>query len=469
MASASAAQGGSRSSGSALIYIFGALGGLNWGYDTGVISAAVLFMDDDLGMSSFMTGFVVSVLIIGAMIGAAVGGRLNERYGRWKTLLVTAIIFTIGPLGFFFATNVGIVIGARFTLGLSAGLAAVTLPVYLSEIAPTRVRGAVTAFYNFAIVTGQFMGFIVGAALAGFEAWRWMLGLAIIPSILFFIGLFFIWESPRWLVKQHREEEAWRVLRYDRTEEEARHELAEIKEIERIEAEEDSADWRELLAPWVRPILIVGIGLAILQQIMGINTIIYYAPTTLTNVGFGAQGASIANVAIGVMNIIAGLFAIYYADRLGRRPLLLFGAIGTTLALAVLSLTSLLAPAPSGIGPVGITTLACLALYILFFQATWGPMVWVMLGEIFPLSIRGAGTGIAIFLLWSANFVVALTFPPLLEVLGVGWLFGIFAAICFAALIFVWALVPETKNRSLEEIEADLRGTRLQEAEAQRV
>lgn len=469
MSSASAAQGGSRRGGSSLIYIFGALGGLNWGYDTGVVSAAILFMDRELNMSSFMTGFVVSVLIIGAMIGAAVGGRLNERYGRWKTLLVTAIIFTIGPLGFFFATNVEIVILSRFTLGLSAGLAAVTLPVYLSEIAPTRVRGAVTAFYNFAIVTGQFMGFLVGAALAGFEAWRWMLGLAIVPSILFFIGLFFIWESPRWLVKQHREEEAWRVLRYDRTEEEARNELAEIEEINRIEEEEDSTDWRELLAPWVRPILIVGIGLAILQQIMGINTIIYYAPTTLTNVGFEAQGASIANVAIGVMNIIAGLFAIRYADRLGRKPLLLFGAIGTTLALGVLSLTSLLTPAPSGIGPVGIITLACLALYILFFQATWGPMVWVMLGEIFPLSVRGAGTGFAIFLLWSANFLVALTFPPLLSALGVGWLFGIFALICLGAALFTWFLVPETKGRSLEEIEADLRGKQLQHAEEQRV
>lgn len=469
MSSASAAQGGSRRSGSSLIYIFGALGGLNWGYDTGVVSAAILFMDQELNLSTFMTGFVVSVLIIGAMIGAAVGGRLNERLGRWKTLLITAIIFTIGPLGFFFATNVEIVILSRFTLGLSAGLAAVTLPVYLSEIAPTRVRGAVTASYNFAIVTGQFMGFIVGAALAGFEAWRWMLGLAIVPSILFFIGLFFIWESPRWLVKQHREEEAWQVLRYDRTEEEARGELDDIKEIERIEEEEGSSDWRELLAPWVRPILIVGIGLAILQQIMGINTIIYYTPTTLTNVGFGAQGASIANIAIGVMNIIAGLFAIRYADRLGRRPLLLFGAIGTTLSLALLSITALISPQPTSIGPVGIITLACLAAYILFFQASWGPMVWVMLGEIFPLGVRGAATGLAIFLLWSANFLVATTFPPLLATLGVGLLFGIFALICFSALLFTWFLVPETKNKSLEQIEAGLRGKQLQDRETERV
>lgn len=446
-----------RGSGSKFIYLFGALGGLNWGYDTGVIGAAILFMNDDFGLTPFTTGVVVSALILGAMIGAAVGGRLNDRLGRWRTLLITAIIFTIGPFGLAFAPNVEIIVFSRFVLGLSAGLAAVTLPVYLSEIAPRQVRGAVTAFYNFAIVSGQFMGFVVGASLAGFEAWRWMLGLAVVPSLLFFAGLFFIWESPRWLVKQHREREALDVLRYDRDEETARRELDEIKEIERVEEEEGSADWRAILAPWVRPILVVGIGLALFQQFMGINTIIYYAPTTLTDVGFGDQAATIANVGIGAMNIVAGLIAIYYADRLGRKALLLIGAVGTTLSLGVLAGTNLLLPTPEGIGPVGITTMLSMAVYIVMFQASWGPMVWVMLGEIFPLGVRAAAMGLATFLLWGANFVVALTFPPLLAALGVGWLFAIFALICFAALIFVWKLVPETKNRSLEEIEADLR------------
>lgn len=455
MASSSAGGGGSRRS--ALIYIFGALGGLNWGYDTGVIGAALLFMNDDFGLTPFTTGVVVSALIIGAMIGAAAGGRLNDRLGRWKTLLITAIIFTIGPFGLAFAPNVETIVLSRFVLGLSAGLAAVTLPVYLSEIAPRQVRGAVTAFYNFAIVSGQFMGFVVGASLASLEAWRWMLGLAVVPSILFFIGLFFIWESPRWLVKQRREREAWEILRYDRDEETARRELDEIKEIERIEAEEDSNDWRELLAPWVRPILIVGVGLALFQQFMGINTIIYYAPITLVDVGFGATGATIANVGIGAMNIVAGLIAIRYADRLGRKPLLLVGAVGTTVSLGVLAATNLLLPAPEGIGFVGITTMLSMALYIVMFQASWGPMVWVMLGEIFPLGVRAAAMGLATFLLWGANFIVALSFPPLLAALGVGWLFAIFAFICFAAFVFVWFLVPETKNRSLEEIESDLR------------
>jgi sugar porter (SP) family MFS transporter len=405
-----------------------------------------------------MSGFIVSALIIGAVIGAAAGGRLNDRLGRWNVLMITAVIFTIGPFGLAFAPNVEVLVASRFVLGLSAGLAAVTLPVYLSEIAPVRIRGAVTAFYALAIVTGQFIGFVVGALLAQYEAWRWMLGLAVVPSILFLVGLFFIWESPRWLVRQHREEEAWQVLRYDRDEESARQELDEIKEIERIEEEEGVSTWRELLAPWVRPVLIVGIGIAVLQQIMGINTIIYYTPTTLTNVGFGNEAAIIANVAIGVLNIVAVLLAIRYADRLGRRPLLLIGAIGTTLSLGILAATSLIAPEPTGVGPVGIITLICLGMYIFFFQGSWGSIVWVLLGEIFPLGVRGAAMGIATVLLWSANFVVALTFPPLLEALGVGGLFAIYTFICLAAVLFTWLLVPETKGRSLEQIESDLRG-----------
>ena len=456
---------GTRGGGSSLIYIFGALGGLNWGYDTGVIAAALLYLREDFNLTPFVEGWIVSALIVGAMIGAAVGGRMNDAFGRWKVLMLTAIIFTIGPFGLAFAPNVEVLIGSRFVLGLSAGLAAVTLPVYLSEIAPARIRGAVTAFYALAIVTGQFIGFVVGAALAQAEAWRWMLGLAVVPSVLFLAGLFFIWETPRWLVQKHREQEAWEVLRYDRTEEEARQELEEIKEMERIEEEEGVAGLREFLAPWVRPILIVGVGLALLQQFMGINTIIYYTPTTLTRVGFEDQGAVIANVGIGVFNIIAVLLAIRYADRLGRKPLLLIGAIATTICLGVLAITSLTAGEITDVGPVAIITLICLGAYIFFFQGSWGSIVWVMLGEIFPLGIRATAMGVATVLLWGANFVVALTFPPLLEALGVGGLFLIYTFICFGAILFVWFLVPETKGKSLEQIEQDLRAAQGVEAE----
>ncbi len=448
-----------RGRGSKIIYLFGALGGLNWGYDTGVVSAAILYINRDFDLSPVWSGWIVTALIAGAVIGAAFGGRLSDKYGRWKILMATAVVFCIAPIGMALAPTADILVLFRFVVGLGAGLAAVTLPVYLSEIAPARVRGSVTAFYALAIVTGQFMGFIVGVLLAPAESWRWMLGLSVVPSLMFLAGLFLIWETPRWLVKKHRVDEAHEILLYDRTEDEAHAELADIQRIERAEEEAGPQNLRMLLQPWVRPALIVGIGLAGLQQVMGINTIIYYTPTTLTNVGFTEYGAVVANLSIGVMNILAVLVAVRYADRWGRKPLLLTGAIGTMVSLGVLAVTNLLLPEPEGLGVVGIVTLVCMSLYIFLFQMSWGSIVWVMLGEIFPLGVRAAAMGLATVALWFANGIVSFAFPPLLAAVGVGWLFAGFAVICLGALMFTWKIVPETKGKSLEQIETEFRDT----------
>lgn len=444
-----------------LIYIFGALGGLNWGYDTGVISAALVYLRRDFDLTSWSEGWVVTGLIIGAVFGAAVGGRMSDKYGRWKVLMVTAVVFIIAPLGMAFAPNTEVLFISRLVVGVGAGLAAVTLPVYLSEIAPRKIRGKVTALYTLAIVSGQFLGFVIGLAFAPLESWRWMLGLSVVPSILFAIGLAFIWETPRWLVRNGREDEAHEVLRYDRTPEEAQRELAEIHAVQKAEEEAGGGGLRALARSWVRPILYIGLGLAVFQQIMGINTIIYYAPTTLQNVGFTDQAAIASNLIIGLMNVLAIGLALRYADRWGRKPLLIAGAIGTCLSLAILAAVNLLLPAPDGMGPVGIITLTCMAIYIFMFQMSWGSMVWVLLGEIFPLGVRAAAMGIATTALWFANGVVALGFPPLLEAVGVGWLFAGFALICLAALYFTVKAVPETKGRSLEEIEEQFKTTAI--------
>ncbi|GAA3287228.1 sugar porter family MFS transporter [Nesterenkonia halobia] len=442
-----------------LIYLFGALGGLNWGYDTGVISAALIYLREEFQMDSWTEGWVVTGLILGAIVGAAVGGRMSDKFGRWKVLMATAVTFIIAPLGMAAAPTTEVLFIFRVIVGLGAGLAAVTLPVYLSEIAPARIRGKVTAFYALAIVSGQFLGFIIGLAFAPMESWRWMLGLSVVPSVLFTIGLFFIWETPRWLVKKGREDEAKQVLLYDRTEEEASAELQEIHVIQQAEEAAGAQNLKALLQAWVRPILVVGLGLAILQQIMGINSIIYYAPTTLQNVGFSDQAAVASNLIIGIMNILAVWLALTYADRWGRKPLLIAGAVGTCLSLGVLAFTNLVLPEPDGFGLVGIVTLVCMAVYIFMFQASWGSMVWVMLGEIFPLGIRAAAMGVATTALWVGNGIVSLGFPPVLEAVGVGWLFTGFAVICLGALIFTWRRVPETKGRSLEEIESTFRNT----------
>lgn len=444
-----------KSRGSVLIYIFGALGGLNWGYDTGVIGAAMLYINPEFNLGPWGAAWVVSFLIVGALFGAAVGGRFSDKWGRRKVLLLTAVIFCVGPVGMALAPTATMLMFFRFVIGLGAGLAAVVLPVYLSEIAPYRVRGAVTAFYALAIVAGQFIGFLIGALYSASGDWRMMLGLSLVPSVAFLIGLLVIWETPRWLVQKGRIDEAREALLKDRSPEEAEAELKGI--IRAHEAEHGASAWEEMREAWVKPILVVGLGLAVFQQFMGINTIMYYAPITLVQVGFEESGAVIANVGVGVMNIIAVILAIKFADGWGRRPLLLLGAAGAVVSLGILAITNLALPEPEGLGTVGIVTMLCMFAYIFLFQMSWGSIVWVVLGEIFPLGIRGVAMGIATWLLWFANAVVALLFPPLLASLGVGLLFAIFAVICCVAYVFTWFMLPETKGKSLEEIEDQFR------------
>lgn len=436
-----------------LVYFFGALGGLLFGYDTGVIAGAILFINKDLGLSPFMSGLVVSSLLVGAMVGAAFAGPIADATGRRKLVLVAAVVFAVGAIGAALATSAGMLVLFRVVLGLAVGAASLIVPLYLAEVAPTEIRGAVASLNQLMIVTGILIAYIANSALAGAEAWRWMIGLAVVPSALLFLGMLFMPETPRWLVSKDREEEAREVLR--RTRDEVAVE-AEMNDIKRVESQEEGG-LGELLASWVRPALLVGMGLAIFQQIIGINTIVYYAPTTLTNVGFGNSAAILANAGIGVINVTMTLVAIRFIDRVGRKPLLLVGAAGMALSLGILGLTSLLLPEPSGVGLVGIVTLVCLALFIAAFAVSWGPIVWVMLGEIFPLKIRGSAMAVATVLLWGANFVVSLSFPVLLEALGLGWLFLGYALIGLAALLFVRYFVTETKGRSLEKIESDLR------------
>src|SRR5215218_9258504 len=435
------------------VYFFGSLGGLLFGYDTGVISGAILFITEELGLTPFLEGLVVASLLLGAAVGAASAGPLSDRLGRRNIIIIAAILFSIGAFGAALAPNVGILVLFRIVLGLAVGAAALTVPLYLSEIAPTQIRGAISSLNQLNIVVGILLAYIVNALLANAEAWRWMLGLAAVPSLVLLIGMFFLPETPRWLVSQDRDDDARDVLRQSRNEEETEREIREIREVE----EQEEGGLSELTASWVRPALVVAIGLAVFQQIIGINTIIYYAPTTLTNVGYGAAAAIYANLIIGVVNVLMTLVAIWIIDRVGRKPLLLTGLVGMVASLTVLGLSTLLLSEPSSpTDAVAIITLLCLAGFIISFAATWGPTVWVMLPEVLPLRIRGTAMGVAIFLHWIANFIVSQTFPSLLASLGPGPVFLGYAVVAVVAFIFVRAFVTETKGRSLEEIEADL-------------
>jgi sugar porter (SP) family MFS transporter len=396
---------------------------------------------------------VVASLLLGAAVGAASAGPLSDRLGRRNLVIIAAILFTFGAIGAALSPNVAVLVLFRVVLGLAVGTAALVVPLYLSEIAPTEIRGAISSLNQLNIVVGILLAFIVNALLANAEAWRWMLGLAAIPSLVLLIGMFFLPETPRWLVSQDRDEDARDVLRRSRNEEETEKEIQDIREVE----EQEEGGLRELTASWVRPALIVAIGLAVFQQIIGINTIIYYAPTTLTNVGYGAAAAIYANLIIGVVNVLMTLVAIWIIDRVGRKPLLLVGLVGMVASLTILGLSTLLLSEPSSpTDAVAVITLLCLAGFIISFAATWGPTVWVMLPEVLPLRIRGTAMGVAIFLHWIANFLVSQTFPSLLASVGPGPVFLGYAVIGVLAFVFVSAFVTETKGRSLEEIEAEL-------------
>ena len=439
-----------------MIYFFGALGGVLFGYDTGVISGALLFIPNDFKLTPFLQGAIVAGLLLGAMIGAAFAGRLSDRLGRRRLIIIAAVVFTGGALLAAFAPTVWVLIAARVIIGLAVGSAALVVPLYLSEIAPTEVRGAVTSLNQLMIVCGILAAFIVNAILASSGDWRLMLGLAAVPSVVLLVGMLFMPETPRYLVHTGEEETAHAVLEELPGDERPEERIEEIREVDSEEQGEVglAALWQ---AKWVRPALLIATGLAVFQQLVGINTIIYYAPTTLTNVGFAKTSAIYANLIIGVINVGLTVVAIKLIDRVGRRPMLFAGVVGMVVSLLVLGISLSALPTPHHPGdPAAIITLVCLATFIAAFAATWGPVVWVMIPEVLPLSVRGTAMGVAVFGNWAANFAVSQTFPPLLNALGPGPVFLGYAALGLLAGVFVKALVTETKGRSLEEIEADL-------------
>ena len=428
-----------------------ALGGLLFGYDIGIISGALLFIKNDFPLTPFLTGVVVSSILLGAVIGAGASGGLGDRLGRRKVVLIAAVIFAAGAVGMALSPNVGVLIFFRVFAGLAVGAASALVPTYISEISPTDLRGSLSSVFQLAITLGILLAYLVDFALAGAEAWRWMLGLAAAPAVVLFVGMYLVPETPRWLIKNGLMDEARAVLRRSRGREDVEGEIEEIREVER---EESKTEVRELLSPWVRPMLVVGVGLAMLQQFSGINTIIYYAPRIINHTGIGASTSILATVGIGVVNVLFTLVAIWLIDKLGRKKLLLFGLTGMTIGTIVLGLGFVL---PSLSGIVSWVTLGAMLLYIASFAASFGPIVWVMLPEIFPLQVRGSGVGASSLSNWVANFIVALLFPVLIAALGQTPVFWGLGAICVLSMIFIYFVVPETMGRSLEEIEGALR------------
>ncbi len=436
-----------------LIAFIAALGGLLFGYDTGVISGALPFLKDAFHLTPLMQGVLTSSALAGAAAGAMVAGGFSDKFGRKSVILVVAVIFFAGAIISAIATVLSVLVIGRVLVGIGIGVASMLTPLYLAETSPPAQRGALVSLNQLMITVGILVSYLVGYLLAQGEGWRWMLGLGALPGLVLFVGMLPLPESPRWLAGLGRVEDARASLRTLRRDAGAAdEELAQLRtDLQREAREKRRAHLKE--ARLDRP-MIIGVGLAIFQQVTGINTVIYFAPAIFKAAGLGSTSATIlATAGIGAVNVLMTLVAIRLIDRAGRRALLLTGLAGMTAALVVLGLGFMIGV--GGGGALGWVTALSLAAYVGFFAIGLGPVFWLLIAEIFPLATRGRGTSSATFANWASNLVVALTFLLLIDSIGPPSTFFLYAAMSVAAFIFTYQLVPETKGKTLEQIEAE--------------
>jgi major inositol transporter-like SP family MFS transporter len=443
----------------ARLTVISTLGGLLFGYDTGVISGALLYMNDSLNMTAVEEATVVSALLFpGAAVGALTGGRMADKLGRRGSLLVCALLFLLGAMGCALAPTVTFMIAARIVLGLGVGAAAVTCPLYLAEMAPAHLRGRMVTINELMIVTGQMLAFAINALLDALihdnEVWRSMLGIASIPALALLAGMLMLPESPRWYAIRGRLEESRRVLDLSRSPQEAAGEFEEIALAARTAKEERGHALRDLKNnPWMRRLLWIGIGLATVQQATGINTVNYYAPTILEKSGLGVSASLVATIGVGVTSVLMTILGIWLLGFVGRRKMLIIGFSGVVGSQALLAIVFLLPQSDLA----SYTILAAMMLFVAFVQCFIGTCVWLLLSEMFPLAIRGFAMGIAVFALWTVNAAISFLFPIVVNALGSTGTFGLFVLVNLASLAFVAKFVPETKGHSLEDLEAHFR------------
>ena len=435
------------------IYTFGALGGLLFGYDIASVSGAILFIQKQLHLNSWEQGMVVSSVLIGAIIGALGTSKFLDKYGRRKLLIWAAIIFTIGALGSGFAPEYWTLLVTRVILGIGVGITSALIPAYLHELAPKRMHGAVATMFQLMVMIGILLAYILNYTFQGmYTGWRWMLGFAALPAIILFIGAFFLPESPRFLVKIGKLDEARDVLMSTNKGDDKAVNTA-LSEIE-DSAKQQQGGWKELFGADVRPALITGLGAAIFQQVIGSNSVIFYAPTIFTKVGWGVAAALLAHIGIGIVNVIVTVVAMLLMDHVDRKKMLTVGAAGMGLSLFVMAT---ILKMDSGSRAAAYVSAIALTVYIAFYACTWAPITWVYIGEVFPLNIRGLGTSLCSATNWLADMVVSLTFPSMLAAFDIANTFIIYGVICVICIIFTNKFFLETRGKSLEEIEASMR------------
>lgn len=428
-----------------------AVGGLLFGYDTAVVAGAIGFIQQKYELSPAMTGWVASCALIGCVVGAMFAGSLSDRIGRKKVLMISGIAFAVSSLGIMLPLALDYFIFFRLIGGLGIGIASMLSPLYISEIAPSHIRGRLISIYQMGIVIGILLIYFVNAGIAGLHdeawniraGWRWMFGSGIIPSLLFIYLLLNVPESPRWLAAKSRFTEAENILEKVNGPAHAKTEMDAIREA----LKEEAGSFGSLLKPGLRYALIIGVILAILSQITGINAIMYYAPEIFKSTGDGSSSALLQTVFVGVINVLFTIVAIKYVDKWGRKKLLLVGSAGMAVCLGLVG-----AAFYFNLNE-GFMVLFSIMAYIAFFAISLGPLTFVVVAEIFPTQVRGRAMSVAIFFLWIAVFAVSQTFPMLQSSIGEAHTFWLYMLMSVIAFVFVWRMVPETKEKTLEEIE----------------
>jgi len=430
------------------ISFISALGGYLFGFDFAVIAGALPFLKQQFGLNEYWEGFATASLAIGCIAGCLVAGRVSDTYGRRLALMIAAIIFFFSSLAMAMSSHLTFFIVSRFFAGVGVGMASMLAPLYIAEIAPAHIRGRMVSINQLTIVLGILLTNIFNYLLRneGAQAWRWMFGLGAVPSLLFFIGVMFLPESPRWLFGKGLTERAEKVLRKIGG---AGHMTESMKKMEKSNAGSEPANYKSLLGKAFLPSVLIGIALAVFQQFCGINVVFNFTTTIFESIGFNQEGQLRQTVFVGVINLIFTVVAMWQVDKIGRKPLMLFGAG----ALAVLYVFSaVLLKANSSFA--AWTLLGAIGAYAM----SLAPITWVLISEIFPVSVRGAATSVAVIFLWVAYGLLVFTFPVVAHAMGTYTPFYIYAAICVIGFVFVWFKVKETKGKALEDIDAVMSG-----------
>jgi len=452
-----------------LISCTAAIGGFLFGFDSGVINGTVDALQKAFNSSTVGIGFNVSSMLIGCAVGAFLAGTLADRFGRKAVMMVSAVFFALSAWGSGVSSGDVEFVVYRIIGGFAVGAASVLCPAYISEVAPAAIRGRLSSLQQLAIVLGLFMAFLSNYLIAGaaggasnelwfgFQAWQWMFWVELIPALIFLVALFLIPESPRYLVAAGSTDKAAAVLAKLGHPDDADQKVQDIQKTLQAGHKPRMSDLYDETAKRIHPILWVGIGLAIFQQLVGINVVFYYGATLWEAAGFSSSDALLINVISGAVNIGSTFVAISLVDKLGRKPLLVFGSVGMAVFLGVLAVVF----ATAGLdergnlqlsGTAGPIALVAANLYVFCFGVSWGPVMWVMLGEMFQNKFRGAALSIAGFAQWMANFAITMTFPILLAHFGLGGAYGVYTFFALISIFFVLKLVQETKGKALEEM-----------------